>query len=99
MSTHPIYLSQTIYQLLLKRAEQEQTSLEQVVERLLGQSLIDLPLVREEIDPESQTVNQALAAVQRLTTLFIDIETNWLEQAIDDPMLHLANVDLDLALV
>lgn len=42
-------------------------------------------------------VTEALAAVHRLTTLFADVEISWLQQALDDPMLELANADLDVA--
>ena len=39
MNQHPIYLSDTIYRLLTKRAAQESRSLEQVAEHLLAQEL------------------------------------------------------------
>ena len=101
MTQHPIYLSDTVYQLLAKRAAQESRSLEQVAERLLTQ---ELALYNEldngqEANSTSEDVDEALAAVHRLTTLFADVETNWLEQALNDPMLELANADLDVALL
>ncbi len=101
MTQHPIYLSETIYQLLAKRAAQESKSLEQVAERLLAQ---ELALSNEldngqEVISAPEDVDEALAAVHRLTTLFADVETNWLEQALNDPMLELANADLDVALL
>lgn len=38
-------------------------------------------------------------AVQRLTTLFADVEISDLEQTLNDPMLELANADLDIPLL
>lgn len=99
MSTHPIYLSNTLYQQLLKRAEQEHTSLEQIAEHLLDQSLTSQTPTIKNTEPQQQTISQALAAVHHLTTLFTDIEINSLEQALADPMLELANIDLELALL
>ena len=101
MTQHPIYLSETIYQLLAKRAAQESKSLEQVAERLLAQELaVSAELDNgQEVISAPEDVDEALAAVHRLTTLFADVETNWLEQALNDPMLELANADLDVALL
>lgn len=101
MTQHPIYLSDTVYRLLAKRAVRESWSLEQAAERLLTQNLA---LYNEldngqEAGSTSEDVDEALAAVYRLTTLFADVETSWLEQALDDPMLELANADLDIALL
>lgn len=101
MDRHPIYLSDTTYRLLAKRAAQESKSLEQVAERLLTQELaLVVELDNEqEATPVLENVQEALAAVHRLTTLFADVETNWLEQALHDPMLELANADLDIAML
>ena len=101
MSQHAIYLSDTVYQLLAKRAAQESKSLEQVAERLLAQ---ELALSNEldngqEVNSTPEDEDEALAAVHRLTTLFADVKINWLEHAMNDPMLELANADLDLALL
>ena len=49
------------------------------------------------MSPES--VNEALAAVQRLTTLFADVTITNLNEVLDDPLLELANVDLDTNLI
>ncbi len=46
-----------------------------------------------------EDIDEALAAVHHLTTLFADVEISWLEQALNDPMLELANADLDIALL
>lgn len=102
MAHHPIYLSNTIYRLLAKRAAQESIPLEQVAERLLAQELsqaTELDTKQETpLAPEKNT-GEALAAVHRLTTLFADVEISQLEQVLNDPMLELANADLDIALL
>ena len=101
MNQYPIYLSDTIYRLLVKRAAQESRSLEQVAERLLAQELsLTVELDNgQEVASTSEDVDEALAAVHHLTTLFSDVEISWLEQALNDPMLELANADLDVALL
>ena len=101
MTQHPIYLSDTIYRLLAKRAAQESRSLEQVAERLLAQELsLAVELDNgQEVTSTPEDVDEALAAVHRLTILFADVEMSWLEQALNDPMLELENADLDIALL
>ena len=102
MTHHPIYLSNTIYRLLAKRAAQESRSLEQVAERLLAQELTqstELDNRQEATSTIQENVGEALAAVHRLTTLFADVEISRLEQALNDPMLELTNADLDIALL
>ncbi len=44
----------------------------------------------------SEDITEALAAVERLTSLFADVTINGLEQVLDDPMLELANSDLEV---
>ena len=44
----------------------------------------------------SENITEALAAVERLTSLFADVTINGLEQVLDDPMLELANSDLEV---
>lgn len=101
MSHHPIYLSDTIYRLLAKRAAQESRSLEQVAEHLLAQELsLSVELHTSQTTAFAQEdVDEALAAVHRLTSLFADVavEIPWLEQALNDHMLELVNADLDTA--
>lgn len=83
--TQQIFISDTLYQLLSKRAAQESTSPEQVAETLLAQEFA----LSGELDPTSETdVNEALAAVHRLTTLFADVQLPNLEQALNDPIPH-----------
>lgn len=100
MSQHPIYLSDAVYQLLVKQAAQESRPLEQVAERLLAQelSLADW-LDKGQEETLVPDVEEALAAVHRLTTLFADVEFSGLAQALNDPLLELANIDLDVALL
>ncbi len=101
MNQHPIYVSDTVYRLLAKRAAQESRPLEQVAEHLLAQQLsLAVELDNgQEVTPTPEDTDEALAAVHRLTTLFADVETSWLEQALNDPMLELANADLNVALL
>ena len=98
MRQHPIYVSDTVYQLLVKRATQESRPLEQVADRLLTQELslaVELDNEQGMISMAEEDGNAALAAVHRLTSLFADVEIDWLEQALNDPMLELANVHLE----
>ena len=98
MIQHPIYLSDTVYRLLVKRAAQESRPLEQVAERLLVQELsLEVELDNgQEMISISEDTDAALAAVHRLTSLFADVEAGWLEQALNDPMLELANANLEV---
>lgn len=92
MNQHPIYLSDTTYRLLARRAAQENKPVGQVAERLLAQELA----LSADMNSEQGTEDEALTAVYRLTHLFADVELNHLEQVLDDPMLELANVDFDM---
>ena len=100
MTRYTIEVSETIYNLLNQQAAAHDSTLEKVIERLL----INTPSVLQEergaygsMSPES--VNEALAAVQRLTTLFADVTITNLNEVLDDPLLELANVDLDTNLI
>ncbi|MCB0170042.1 MAG: hypothetical protein KDJ97_05775 [Anaerolineae bacterium] len=100
MTRYTIEVSETIYNLLNQQAAAHDSTLEKVIERLL----INTPSVLQEergaygsMSPES--VNEALAAVQRLTTLFADVKITNLNEVLDDPLLELANVDLDTNLI
>ena len=101
MTQHPVYLSETVYQLLVKRAVEEHKSLEQVAERLLVQELVPSHEFGngQQVSYTPEYVDDALAAVHRLTSLFADVKIGWLEQAIDDPMLELSNADLEADLL
>jgi hypothetical protein len=74
MNRHPIYVSDTIYRQLAKLAAQESKSIERVTEHLLAQELA-LPAELDngqEFASPLEDVDEALAAVNRLTNLFAD---------------------------
>ena len=95
MTQYQIPLSDSVYRLLMQQATRENLSLQQVAERLLVQQLN--ATVELDVQETPPTVDEALVAVQRLCCLFADVQVNWLEQALHDPMLEMANADLDLA--
>jgi hypothetical protein len=98
MAQRTIELPEATYQLLLRQAARLQMPPEHVIERLV---IGDLTLSPIEDDPEIDLptaaidVADALAAVERLTTLFADVPIKDLEQHLHDPMLALANADID----
>jgi hypothetical protein len=83
MSQQPIYVSETIYRLLAKQAVQENRSLTQVAERLLAQKLALATELEngQAVGSTAEDVVEALTAVERLTTLFADVDISKLEQA------------------
>jgi hypothetical protein len=89
--------SETIYRLLAEQAVQENRSLTQVAERLLAQELALATELEngQAVDSTAEDVVEALTAVECLTTLFADVEIDRLEQVLHEPMLELANADLD----
>lgn len=100
MTRYTIEVSETIYNLLNKEATIQNSTLEKVIERLLTSTSF---VLQEDngafvsLLPES--INEALAAVQRLTTLFADVKITNLEEVLDDPMIQLANIDLNANLI
>jgi hypothetical protein len=94
MTAHTIQLSEKTYALLLKQAARLQTTPEDVLERLLAS---DLALLTDDVEQDTPILDEpaatteALAAVQRLTTLFADVSIPDLEAVLDDPMLALEN--------
>src|SRR3982750_2112345 len=76
MPSHTIQLSEKTYALLLKQAARLQTTPEDVLERVLAN---DLALLTDDIDQDTPGLDkpaataEALAAVQRLTSLFADV--------------------------
>ena len=100
MTRYTIEVSETIYNLLNKQATIQNSTLEKVIERLLISTSF---VLQEDNDalisllPES--VNESLAAVQRLTTLFADVKIPNLEEVLNDPMIELTNVDLNMDLI
>ncbi len=102
MRQYTIQVSEITYQLLTKQASIEDSTPKEVVERLLVKELTSLHPPSDDILQTSsspENTNEALAAVHRLTSLFADVTINHLEQALNDPMLELANVDLDIKLL
>jgi hypothetical protein len=96
MTSHTIALSDQTYALLQQHAIRLKLTPEEVLERVLSG---ELALSAETIDnaaplSEPEATAEALAAVQRLTTLFADVTIPNLDQVLDDPLLALANVNL-----
>jgi len=97
MTAHTIQLSEKTYALLLKQAERLQTTPADVLERVLAN---DLALLTDDTEQETPILDEpaataeALAAVQRLTTLFADVSMPDLEAVLDDPMLAMENSTL-----
>jgi hypothetical protein len=92
MKEHAIHVSEPAYQLLLEQAARLNTTPEQLIERLLAADVAEA-LIDTASEPTGQA--EALAAVQRLSTLFADVKVDILEQTLNDPMLELINVNLD----
>jgi hypothetical protein len=76
MTAHTIELSEKTYALLLKQAARLQMTPEDVLERVL---VNDLLVLTDDIDQDTPRLDEpaataeALAAVQRLSTLFADV--------------------------
>jgi hypothetical protein len=97
MTAHTIELSEETYALLLKQAARLQMTPEDVLVRVLAN---DLALLTDAIEQDMLSLDEpaataeALAAVQRLSSLFADISIPDLEAILDDPMLALENSTL-----
>ena len=89
MGHHTIELPEATYQLLLKQAARLQLPPERVLERLVLGDLA-LPPVEDDADSDPVTIaadtTEALAAIERLTSLFADLPIPNLEQHLNDPM-------------
>lgn len=98
MAQRTIELPEATYQLLLKQAARLQLPPESVLERLVIGDLalppIEDALATDRVSAGSDTAT-ALAAIERLTTLFADVSIGDLEHHLNDPMLVLANADLE----
>jgi len=93
MERYTIEVSEPVYNLLHQQAHRQHSSLEAILERLLMIAPLILPKANK------ATVKEALAAVERLTTLFKDVKIANLENLLHDPMIELANFDLDFGLI
>ena len=98
MAYHTVHISDETYQLLLKQAARLQLPPERVLERLVIGDLA-LPPIEDAAETDlamaATDTADALAAVERLTTLFADVTISDLEQHLNDPMLALANTEIE----
>lgn len=84
MEDYAIHVSGSAYQMLLEQAARLNVTPERLIERLLAADVAE-SLMNTAPAPTSQA--EALAAVQRLATLFADVKIGNLEQMLNDPML------------
>ncbi|NJN66432.1 MAG: hypothetical protein HC884_06810 [Chloroflexaceae bacterium] len=97
MSIHTIQVSETVYLRISERAARLQITPEQLIERLLTTNLLTfVEDTREFFEPMPPAHSEvALAAVRRLTTCFAGVSIPDLEATLADPLLTLANADMD----
>lgn len=100
MGQRLIEVSESAYQILLAQAARLRLSPERVIEQFVLNDL--LFIASEDIDANVTGFPldsvSALAAVERLTTLFADVHFSHIEAYLDDPMLAMTNAELDLLL-
>lgn len=97
MTTHTIELSEEAYRCLHEQAARLHVTPEQVIERMLASDPVPSALldnVAEEPIPAPGSA-EALAAVQRLATLFAASPLLNIDEVLADPLLALANADVD----
>jgi hypothetical protein len=104
MEPNTIQLSNEAYQRLLEQSARRQTTPSELIEQLLDERVTDLPPsawpteVNDDTDdpwpPRETTVEEALAAFHRLTTLFADIHIENIEDVLNDPTIMLVDGDL-----
>jgi len=91
-----IKVSDAVYQRLQDQAARLQVTPDQVLEQLLADSTTrDLIDAESDIDIPASGSTEALAAVKRLTTLFATSPLPNIDAVLADPMLALANAELD----
>lgn len=97
MSTHTIRVSETAYRRISERAAQLRLTPEQLIERLLLPDPLTLVEVDEELTEPMPLAHsdEALAAVQRLTTCLVDAPIPDIEHVLTDPSITLPNADTD----
>ena len=99
MTTHHIPVSEELYQRLQTQALRLQRTPEQIVAQLLDESLVVSEgdaAFDEPVPPPGSP--EALAAVERLTTLFADLPIANIDAVLDAPDIEMANVPFDDAL-
>lgn len=92
MTTHHIPVSEELYQRLQAQALRVGRTPEQVIAQLLDESLIaphDDLAFDEPVPPAGSP--EALAAVERLTTLFAYLLIPNVDAVLDDPAIEMAN--------
>lgn len=100
MSTRTIQISETMYHRLTMQAAKLHLTPEQLIERLLTPDLLSVVAMDEEFLEPVPPANsdEALAAVQRLATCFADVTLPDLEAILADPLISLANAEIDTLL-
>ena len=91
--SYTIEVSEPIYRMLNQQARYQSSTVEVILERLLSFAPSILPNVHK------TTTQESLDAVHRLTTLFADVRITDIEEVLHDPMIELANSDLDIGLI
>src|SRR5262245_51127247 len=98
MAQHSIQVSEFAYQRLLHHAARLHTTPEQIVEQLLtGDAIVQYiedPDLPQEPPHTPEGDAEALAAVERLSTLFGNMPVDDLEEFLNDPMIRLENAGL-----
>lgn len=92
MEEHTLQLPESTYQLLLQQSARLNTTPVELIERLVVNDAAELLI---DDTPVRTSQAEALAAVQRLGSLFADVKIDDLEAMLNDPMIQLINVDLD----
>lgn len=92
-----IELSEEAYRRLHERAARLHVTPEQVIERMLASELLPSAVFDDEAEESVPAPGsaEALAAVERLTTLFAAPPIPNIDAVLTDPMLALTNTDLD----
>ena len=91
-----LQLSDSLHQALIRQANRFGLTPEQMLERLLAADLADFltPIDADEAILPAPDTTSALAAVERLTSLFADLKRPDLEALLADPILALATANL-----
>lgn len=91
-----IHISDTVYQRLQEQAAQLQMTTEQVIEQLLTGTTTPIS-DSDELNADIPTAGsaEALAAVERLASLFARLPLTDIDAVLNDPALALAHADFD----